>query len=159
VPGCSVRASNQILHALKARRSGPLPDGAAGPPLRARVMPHSKEYLERINSLEWRELRAQMIMLAGYRCERCGDSGSGLELHHLTYERLGYEHPDDLEVLCPICHGVADQEREVETAERVWNARVVGWTAKKYGEDRLEDYDFVEMEQELQHWLEERCEE
>ena len=27
-----------------------------------------------------------------------------LEVHHLTYERLGHEHPEDLIVLCPACH-------------------------------------------------------
>jgi len=27
-----------------------------------------------------------------------------LEVHHLTYDRLGDERMDDLEVLCPDCH-------------------------------------------------------
>jgi|SRR5215472_14775278 len=30
-----------------------------------------------------------------------------LEVHHLTYKRLGHEHPDDLIVLCPGCHAKA----------------------------------------------------
>ena len=30
-----------------------------------------------------------------------------LEVHHLTYERVGHEHPDDLIVLCPACHAAA----------------------------------------------------
>jgi hypothetical protein len=29
-----------------------------------------------------------------------------LEVHHLTYERLGWEQPDDLLVLCERCHAV-----------------------------------------------------
>ena len=30
-----------------------------------------------------------------------------LEVHHLSYARLGRELPDDLIVLCPACHAIA----------------------------------------------------
>ncbi len=39
-------------------------------------------------------------------CERCGDRHNvwQLEFHHKTYERLGHELLEDLEMLCPECH-------------------------------------------------------
>lgn len=48
--------------------------------------------------------RNRALMLAGYRCERC-DSKRDLQVHHRTYERLGHEWDEDLEVLCDACHG------------------------------------------------------
>ena len=38
-----------------------------------------------------------------YRCQICYTSHR-LEVHHRTYERLGYEKPSDLTVLCYWCH-------------------------------------------------------
>jgi 5-methylcytosine-specific restriction endonuclease McrA len=38
-----------------------------------------------------------------FRCTRC-PSEDNLAVHHLTYERLGSEHPDDLITLCRTCH-------------------------------------------------------
>ena len=40
-------------------------------------------------------------------CERCGVDGEELELHHVTYQNLGDERDDDLELLCAGCHGRA----------------------------------------------------
>jgi hypothetical protein len=51
-------------------------------------------------------------MLAGYRCERC-EGKRDLEVHHRTYERLGREWDQDLEVLCCRCH---ERETIVQTA-------------------------------------------
>lgn len=62
-------------------------------------------YPDYLESPYWRlHVRRQALARAGGRCERCGVS-DGLEVHHVTYERLGCEHPDDLEVLCGPCHG------------------------------------------------------
>lgn len=41
--------------------------------------------------------------LRGRRCEHCGEGGR-MELHHLTYARLGAELPGDLVTLCDACH-------------------------------------------------------
>lgn len=52
---------------------------------------------------EWK-LRAKLaIQRADYKCERCG-SPFNLAVHHLTYEHLGHERPEDLVVLCRNCH-------------------------------------------------------
>ena len=62
--------------------------------------PDYKTYLQ---SEEWRKRRKRALDRVGYRCERCS-SKRVLHVHHLTYERLGAEWDQDLEVLCETCH-------------------------------------------------------
>jgi hypothetical protein len=47
--------------------------------------------------------RNRALRLASWRCSRCGEKRH-LEVHHKTYERLGREYDQDLEVLCETCH-------------------------------------------------------
>jgi hypothetical protein len=72
-------------------------------------------YLARITSDEWYELKRELIEERGDDCEECGRR-LPLEMHHLTYERLGYEDPDDLKLLCKECHEDADEERRHDAA-------------------------------------------
>lgn len=77
------------------------------------------DYKSYINSKKWKKIRARKLEQAGYICERCGISkySAKLEVHHKHYFRLGNENLNDLIVLCPKCHEVADQEREIQTAQ------------------------------------------
>ena len=63
-------------------------------------------YREYINSKEWKEIRLELLIHKECRCERCNRKYRPrfLHVHHLTYERLGNEEPEDLEVLCAGCH-------------------------------------------------------
>jgi 5-methylcytosine-specific restriction endonuclease McrA len=72
-----------------------------------------RRYEAYINSAEWRRRRRRAIERAGYHCEKCGVSAQEerLEVHHLTYERIGHERDEDLSVLCHACHAKADLER------------------------------------------------
>jgi len=63
----------------------------------------SKEYLDYIASAAWRTFRKGILKLRGAFCERCS-SALRLELHHLSYERLGRELPEDVVILCRDCH-------------------------------------------------------
>ena len=67
--------------------------------------PHYRAYLA---GDRWRERRALALKAARYKCDRCGKhgrrGGAGLQVHHLSYDRLGSELPEDLEVLCDYCH-------------------------------------------------------
>ncbi len=61
------------------------------------------QYTEYLKSPWWRARRLAVIRLRGERCERCG-CRYHLQLHHRTYERVGRERPEDVELLCRWCH-------------------------------------------------------
>lgn len=77
---------------------------------------HKHWYAEYLRSHEWKKLRARILRQRGKRCELCGTGQyatvgcvrtsmpSVLQVHHLTYERVGEELDDDLVVLCRDCH-------------------------------------------------------
>ena len=63
-------------------------------------------YLQVLDSPSWK-VRAHILKgWAGAKCEWCG-SGTGLDVHHLSYHRLGAETPRELVVLCRGCHEAA----------------------------------------------------
>lgn len=51
----------------------------------------------------WRQRREQYFATHPRKCYMCG-SEDNVQLHHLTYERLGWEDDYDLEPLCKRCH-------------------------------------------------------
>jgi hypothetical protein len=59
-------------------------------------------YAAYLRSPHWRALRRQALDLAQRRCP-CG-ARTELQVHHLTYARLGAERLGDLAVLCRGCH-------------------------------------------------------
>src|SRR5205823_5272038 len=64
-------------------------------------------YEEYLRSAAWLTRRGRALKLAKWRCQECWARSARyapLEVHHLTYERLGAELDDDLIVLCPTCH-------------------------------------------------------
>lgn len=60
-------------------------------------------YAEYLKSDKWKRKRAAALKSAGNRCRDCG-STSHLQVHHLTYARIGRERKTDLIVLCRSCH-------------------------------------------------------
>jgi hypothetical protein len=80
-------------------------------------------YADYLLSDHWKFTRELALDRAGRRCQ-CGlcpfatfyrheladrfpRAWTRLEVHHLSYERLGHEAPDDLLVLCGHCHAAA----------------------------------------------------
>ena len=61
-------------------------------------------YYEYINSPRWKN-RAKRIKEKAGCCSVC-KSVHNLNVHHLTYERLGREKKSDLVVLCRDCHAI-----------------------------------------------------
>lgn len=61
------------------------------------------DYRRYINSKKWRTKRNSILARDGFKCTCCGSSDS-LQVHHLTYARLGRENPSDLTTLCVDCH-------------------------------------------------------
>jgi 5-methylcytosine-specific restriction endonuclease McrA len=83
-----------------------------------------KKYEKHIKSQKWRNIRDSMFKLRGKKCESCGESSYALEVHHLTYERMGNESPKDLMVLCKECHKKEDNKRKHNSFVKRRNARI-----------------------------------
>ena len=105
-----------------------------------------KKYDAHIRSAQWKGTRAAIFMMRGAKCEDCGYGSATLQLHHLTYERMGNERLTDLVILCRKCHVKADAKRDAETErkrkkrEAVWrlDKQFNRWCAKRgvYGDAR-----------------------
>lgn len=61
-------------------------------------------YCEYLHTQHWRTTRARALLRADGICKRCHATGRRLDVHHLTYKRLGREAEADLWVLCDRCH-------------------------------------------------------
>lgn len=60
-------------------------------------------YHSYLKSDKWKQVRTRLMQKRGCKCEVCG-IGHRLQVHHLTYARLGNELDSDLKVLCWACH-------------------------------------------------------
>jgi 5-methylcytosine-specific restriction endonuclease McrA len=76
----------------------------------------SPEYRAYLASPAWAELRRLVLIRDNHRCIACGRT-SDLEVHHLTYARMGREPLSDLITLCHPCHEAFDRERRETTRE------------------------------------------
>lgn len=65
---------------------------------------HRMPYDMYLASPQWRSLRVHVSGLHGDACQECGGTRGGLEIHHLTYKRRGWESLDDLMCLCANHH-------------------------------------------------------
>jgi 5-methylcytosine-specific restriction endonuclease McrA len=64
-------------------------------------------YVDYILSPAWRAMRNWRLAEDKFTCRGCGRKHE-LQVHHLSYERLGHEDIDDLITLCVRCHNDAD---------------------------------------------------
>lgn len=57
-----------------------------------------------MNSENWRNKAKERLNIDNYECVLCGKIGE-LEVHHISYKRLGFENVyEDLVSVCPKCH-------------------------------------------------------
>jgi phage terminase large subunit GpA-like protein len=82
----------------------------------------SDEYIAYLHSEEWKRYKKAFIGYWQGRCALC-NSEEPLEVHHRTYERIGFERYNDCIALCPSCHKMADAMRKKAMA----NATRVPW--------------------------------
>lgn len=71
------------------------------------VVPWYERYGEYLQSEEWFLIREQILRRDGYRCTITGKAtapGDPLQVHHLTYDRVGCERPEDLVTVCRSQH-------------------------------------------------------
>ena len=57
-----------------------------------------------LQSARWKAFKLNVLSKRGARCEDCGDATHRVQIHHLTYIRLGAELDTDVKVLCDPCH-------------------------------------------------------
>lgn len=117
-----------------------------------------ERYDDVMNSFRWKALRVRLIRERGCKCERCGKKRDALQLHHLTYERLGCELDTDLKVVCVACHEIEDSERERSVANNRFDAYydrcLDSWASKKYGEHWEDRHDVDLIEERFERWAE-----
>lgn len=65
-----------------------------------------KNYAAYIASDAWKVKATATKKRDGNRCAWCGNPAS-LQVHHLTYQRIGNEIESDLITLCNGCHAIA----------------------------------------------------
>lgn len=85
------------------------------------------KYEKTLNSPHWKSLRRQKYKEQGGRCLHCDQykQAHQLELHHLHYDTLGEEKSEDVEMLCKLCHLIADRHRHLQKSldtfhDRYW---------------------------------------
>lgn len=61
-------------------------------------------YAEYLKTDEWQKTRRRALANSGVKCQMCSATDKPLNVHHNTYERLGYERASDLITLCEPCH-------------------------------------------------------
>lgn len=94
-------------------------------------------YEKHLKSAQWKNTRRDLFRLRGEKCETCGKRSPNLEIHHLTYERLGKELASDLKIVCKQCHEEEDRKRERAVAAkreaRRYSSAFDTWFHKKTG--------------------------
>lgn len=78
-----------------------------------------EEYKEYLQSEDWRLIRESRLRADNFTCQKCG-SRQSLQVHHLTYERVGCECIKDLITLCKDCHSEVHGIKEVNKMGIVW---------------------------------------
>ena len=81
--------------------------------MKAQEERHAMPYKDYLQSEFWQDKRDAVLKSARYRCQVCNASGK-LHVHHRTYEHRGYEYPSDLIALCPECHKLFHDHRELQ---------------------------------------------
>lgn len=125
---------------------------------------HMKFVYDRyIASQEWKDKRERSLKFAyskgKYWCQDCGWDfpKDQLEVHHLTYDRLGKERDSDLLVVCSRCHEKQDKIRAKKGRQRsesaLDDARLDGWASKTFGEDWAGYHDEDYVTEKFEDWL------
>lgn len=79
----------------------------------------SDDYKEKLKDPRWQRKRLEIFQRDDWRCKRCGDTKSELNVHHKRYKR-GYEpweYADHyLETLCRPCHTGHHEEEKARVS-------------------------------------------
>lgn len=96
---------------------------------------HTSFYKAYLRSDKWKAKKARLIVERGGICERCKQPPipwkDPLQLHHLTYIRLGNEWDADLQLVHKSCHKEADRERKASAKKLVRKLQTIRRKIKK----------------------------
>lgn len=94
-------------------------------------------YTKYLNSPHWQATRNAAIDRAKGKCALCATADGVLNVHHNTYTTLGNEGPEDLVVLCELCHkrfhGLSDNAVVTDSgadAEHIQTIEDLQWSEK-----------------------------
>ena len=74
-------------------------------------------YRRYLQSWQWKVKRMKRLKMDGMACVLC-DSSDQLQVHHVTYDRLGFERLSDLRTLCRDCHeAISEAENTIGRAK------------------------------------------
>lgn len=93
VQKCRITQSEVDLYLTWTRARGSGPNDRSAP---------ENFYESYLRSARWQRFRAIIMVAAACTCADCG--GPAVDVHHLTYQRLGSERLEDVLPLCRECH-------------------------------------------------------
>lgn len=70
-----------------------------------------QRYYDYLESDWWRKTRDRIISMYGNKCFCCGDTVN-LQVHHLSYEHIGFERDYELICLCVDCHAWIEKQKD-----------------------------------------------
>lgn len=73
-------------------------------------------YANYLKSQHWALTRSRIIQNHPY-CEMCKSADKPLQVHHLSYKRLGKEKDSDLTPLCDECHVAVHQMEKIDAVK------------------------------------------
>lgn len=113
-------------------------------------MVHTPLYEDWVSRGTWLDSPARLEALrrSDFLCNQCGQQElvkGSIQVHHLTYDRLGRERPEDLLPLCISCH----KREHKRLREEKWKRRVMAFGASRYGPNWEDSFDWDDIEDEL----------
>lgn len=82
-----------------------------------RFKEYKDKYKNYLDSPFWRDFRIKVLKQDDFRCVRCG-SEINLDVHHLTYKRVGKEKIHDCVTLCRTCHNTLHDKKAKELSDK-----------------------------------------
>lgn len=95
------------------------------------------DYKTYLQSAEWQKKRNERLKIDDYKCQKCGRPFD-LQVHHLTYDRIGHEDMCDLITLCKHCHARIEEYKTKYRLAGVENYGEYRQTKKKHSDNVAE---------------------
>lgn len=95
--------SKYIKRTRRIRRKKKTKAKQKKPSLKGKLSKRKEEYNRYLKSPVWAAIKIELYEHRGRKCEICGRARK-LQVHHKHYKNIFNEEPEDLLILCDICH-------------------------------------------------------